>query len=211
MPNRSVYFSLCNTWRHTTSTSIQLPAQVSIGELCIHFYLCRGCLLPRKVELGIISPQKAAVWSQISITYPYEKTSKEMCRQVCQVWGDFLENTVNTLRSRQNGRHFAHDIFKRIFLNGNVWISINISLRSVPGGPIDNIPALVQIMAWRWPGDKPLSEPMMVNLLTHICVTRPQWLNPHYNTIIIFQNIKKKPSVTFKSALYPTHVIVNHT
>ena len=29
-------------------------------------------------------------------------------------------------------------------------------------------------MAWRRPGDKPLSEPMMVSLLTHICVTRPQ-------------------------------------
>ena len=39
-----------------------------------------------------------------------------------------------------------------------------------------NIPALVQIMAWRRPGDKPLSEPMMVSLLTHICVTRPQWV-----------------------------------
>ena len=25
--------------------------------------------------------------------------------------------------------------------------------------------------------DKPLSEPMMVSLLTHICVTRPQWVN----------------------------------
>ena len=35
----------------------------------------------------------------------------------------------------------------------------------------------VVIMAWRRPGDKPLSEPMMVNLLTHICVTRPQWVN----------------------------------
>ena len=32
-------------------------------------------------------------------------------------------------------------------------------------------------MAWRRPGDKPLSEPMMVSLLTHICVTRPQWVN----------------------------------
>ena len=31
-------------------------------------------------------------------------------------------------------------------------------------------------MAWRRPGDKPLSEPMMENLLTHICVTRPQWV-----------------------------------
>ena len=32
-------------------------------------------------------------------------------------------------------------------------------------------------MAWRRPGDKPLSDPMMVSLLTHICVTRPQWIN----------------------------------
>ena len=36
---------------------------------------------------------------------------------------------------------------------------------------------LGQIMAWRRPGDKPLSEPMMVSLLTHICVTWPQWVN----------------------------------
>ena len=41
-----------------------------------------------------------------------------------------------------------------------------------------NIPALVQIMAWRCSGDKPLSEPMMVSLLTRICVTRPQWVKP---------------------------------
>ena len=32
-------------------------------------------------------------------------------------------------------------------------------------------------MGWRRPGDKPLSEPMMVCLLTHICVTWPQWVN----------------------------------
>ena len=42
---------------------------------------------------------------------------------------------------------------------------------------LTNIPALVQIMAWRRPGDKPLSEPMLVRLPTHICVTRPQWVN----------------------------------
>ena len=39
------------------------------------------------------------------------------------------------------------------------------------------MPALVQIMAWRRPGDKPLSEPMLDSLPTHICVTRPQWVN----------------------------------
>ena len=88
-------------------------------------------------------------------------------------YGPFL----NTLRPRQNGRHFADGIFRCIFLNENVWISINISLKFVLKGPINNIPALVQIMAWRRQGDKPLSEPMMVSLLKHICVTRPQWVN----------------------------------
>ena len=61
------------------------------------------------------------------------------------------------------------------FLEWNAWILLAISLKFVPKGPINNIPALVQIMAWRRPGDKPLSEPMMVWLLAHICVTRPQW------------------------------------
>ena len=86
-------------------------------------------------------------------------------------------NSISSLRPRQNGRHFADDVFKCIFLNENVWISLKISLKFVPKGPINNIPALVQIMAWRRPGDKPLSEPMMVSLPTHICVTRPQWVS----------------------------------
>ena len=40
-------------------------------------------------------------------------------------------------------------------------ISIKNSPKSISNGPINNIPALVQIMAWRRLGDKPLSEPMM--------------------------------------------------
>ena len=105
----------------------------------------------------------------------------------------------NTLRPRQNGRHSPDDIFKCIFLNENIWILIAISLKFVPKGPINNIPALIQIMAWSRPGDKPLSEPMMVSLLTHICVTRPQWVNPghaefyfrKYNNIFAFSMISQ--------------------
>ena len=84
---------------------------------------------------------------------------------------------VNTLRPRQNGHNFTDDTFKCIFMNENVRIWINISLKFVSKGLINNIPALVKIMAWCWPGNKPLSEPMMVNLLTHICITLPQWVN----------------------------------
>ena len=83
----------------------------------------------------------------------------------------------NTLRQKQNGCHFADNIFKCIFSNENEWISLKISLKLVLKGPINNIPALVQIMAWRRPGNKPLSEPMMVSLPMHICTARPQWVN----------------------------------
>ena len=86
---------------------------------------------------------------------------------------------IKTLRLRQNGRRFTDDTFQCIFLNENVKISIKISLKFVPKGQINNIPALVQIMAWRRPGGKPLSKTMMIRLETHICVTRPQWVNIH--------------------------------
>ena len=48
----------------------------------------------------------------------------------------------------------------------NVWISIKISLKFVP--KVNNIPALVQMMDWHRPGDKPISEPIMVSLLMHM-------------------------------------------
>ena len=50
---------------------------------------------------------------------------------------------MDTLRPRQNARHFADDILRGIFLNENVRILIEISLKFVPKGPMHNIPALV--------------------------------------------------------------------
>ena len=68
------------------------------------------------------------------------------------------------------------DIFICIFLNEKVWVSLKILLKFVPKGPMNNIPSLFQIMAWRRTGDKSLSETMMVSSPTHKCVTRPQWV-----------------------------------
>ena len=99
---------------------------------------------------------------------------------------DHILQSINTLGPRQNGYQFPDDIFKCNILNENIWILIKISLKFVPNGLINNIPALVQIMAWRWPGDKPLSEPMMVYLLMHICITRPQWVKL-YNWIVLYE------------------------
>ena len=54
-----------------------------------------------------------------------------------------MAQLVLTLRLRQYSHHFGDDILKCIFLNENVWISIKISLKFVPNGPINNIPVLV--------------------------------------------------------------------
>ena len=87
---------------------------------------------------------------------------------------------LNILRPKQNGRHFPDIIiFKWIFVNENARILNKISFKFVPRGPINNIPALVQTMAWRRPGDKPLSELLVVRLPTHTCVVRPQWFKYH--------------------------------
>ena len=132
---------------------------ICITKLCHHW--CRWWLVS-------CSGPSHYIWTHAGLT------KKQKKQKTC--W-------LNTLRPRQNGRHFPDDIFKWIFLNENVWISISIPLKFVPRGPINNIPTLVQVIAWRRPGDKPLSEPMMVRLPTHICVTRPQWVNCYLDTL----------------------------
>ena len=89
--------------------------------------------------------------------------------------------------ARQNGRHFEDYIFKRIILNKNVWISIKISLKFVTKVSINNI------------GDKPLSEPMMVRLPTHIYASlglneliitvHPGLVSNQFQEIGIFDNL----------------------
>ena len=137
--------------------------------------------------------QKCSIdWEISSATYPYICSGLNMLTLWC--WNRNIPGEIGIgpcygcclsvpehIEAETNGRHFADDIFKCIFLNENVWISLKMSLKFAPRGPINNIPAMVQIMAWRRPGDKPLSEPMLVSLLTHICVSRPQWVKSSGN------------------------------
>ena len=110
---------------------------------------------------------------------PYPRNLNMRCIDInrltqCHDQEHMNNSHFNTLRPRQDGRHFADDIFTFIFFNENCCILNKFSLKYVRKGPIDNNPALVLIMAWRRSGDKPLSEPMMMSLPTRICVTRPQ-------------------------------------
>ena len=86
---------------------------------------------------------------------------------------------ANEAETKWQSFHIRH--FKCIFLNENYWIPIHISLKFVPKGPIYNIPPLDQIMAWRCPGDKALSETMLVSSRAHICVTRPKWVDGDFS------------------------------
>ena len=52
-----------------------------------------------------------------------------------------IDTFINS--SKQNGRHFADDIFTGIFVNEKFCILIKVSLKLVPKGPIDNMSALV--------------------------------------------------------------------
>ena len=70
-------------------------------------------------------------------------------------------HTPTSWQNGQNGCHVADNIFRCIFVNEKFSILINILMKFVPKGLIDNNPALVQVMAWRWTGDKPLPEAML--------------------------------------------------
>ena len=58
----------------------------------------------------------------------------------------FRRRFLNTLRPRQNGRHFADDLFKLILMNKDMWISIDTSLMFLPTGQINNIPLSESVM-----------------------------------------------------------------
>ena len=121
---------------------------------------------------SLILPVKEIILMILWLSYLFSETCKismlKYARQIsllninlwCHVW-HLPKQSVNTLRLRQDSRHLAHDIFKCIFFNENCCILIQISLKYVPKGPINNYPALGQIMAWRIFSTKPLSELMM--------------------------------------------------
>ena len=161
----------------STLTGTESFSLRSLGYTHIRAFLNEKLLTVMiKMCLKIISLKKQFAFPIRKCNYHFSMSSRHI-----SIEQKIQTKSVNTLRPRQKRGHFADDIFKRIFLNENVRIWIKISLlKFLPGGPIDNIPALVQIMAWlSWLrlSDKPLSEPVMVTLPTDIFVTRPQWVN----------------------------------
>ena len=111
----------------------------------------RLLLIHMKRLSGKLGTHKYMFISQQEITIEISPVSIAQKLYPCN--DNFLDHGyINTLRLRQNGRNFPDDIFEWIFLTENVWILIKISLKFVSKGLINNIPALVQIMACRLVG-----------------------------------------------------------
>ena len=88
----------------------------------------------------------------------YTEFTLSICPSVCRWHGVCLNSSLHG----QNGCHFDRWHFKCIFLNENYRIPIEISLKR---SPIDNKPALDQVMAWRRTGDKLLPELMLTQFI----------------------------------------------
>ena len=102
--------------------------------------------------------QRGKCFHLMTSSYSYLGLLTYLCVLISKV---VLLSWFTSLRPRQNWRHFADNVLKCNFLNENVWIPVEISLKFIPKSLINNIPALVQIMVWRRTGDRPLYEPMM--------------------------------------------------
>ena len=133
-----------------------------------------GCVLLTSTPSCVVSPRGETTHSGVDVnnTHPSMINPLISTRRFHQYpWHNEAETKWPPFRRRH---------FQTHFFNENIIISIGISLKFVSKGsvnPVDKVPSLVQMMAWRRPGDKALSEPMMVRLPTHICVTQPQWVN----------------------------------
>ena len=140
----SIYTSFC-VINSKIRTSLDLQLSI-INMICDSN--CSNCITIKpnsdRMVSGVVPPrgptllQHSRLWRNWSPKNTY-----------CWLVTVTNSGVVNSLRSRQNWFHFADEIFKCIVFNGNVWIPVKISLKFVRKGPINNIPALVQIMDWR--------------------------------------------------------------
>ena len=97
------------------------------------YFVCARCLVSSLSKLYGVSTLTLEITH-----YPHwqigEKPIYDVLHACCVQWKwmrDMHVNFANTLRPRQDGRQFPDDIFKWIFWNENVWISIKISLKFV--------------------------------------------------------------------------------
>ena len=123
-------------------------------------YKC-GWPLTREVSAYLAAPWLQVTWTQLFtfIHINIHVLLYIVTMSFLLVWHLLQYKLINTLRPRQNGRHLPDNILQRI-LNESC-VLIKSSVKFLPQDSIITFSALVQIMACRRSGNKPLSEQMM--------------------------------------------------
>ena len=135
-----------DTWRQGFLSTL---VQVMSGCLVVY---SRKCICKYRLWRSAIflRPQYIKTWQNTTLwMYIKQVTSRGHFIYMMGTRALFTErlliwfNLTHPTHPEQNGRHFADDIFKCIFVNEKFCILIKISLKFVPWGPIDNNTALV--------------------------------------------------------------------
>ena len=134
---------------------------------------------------------KYVFFQSFKYKYKYKYTGKNLIKYKYKY--KYSSSNTNTNTNTQWGRDKIAAILQMTFSNSLYWkkivLFIQISLKIVSKGPIYNKPALVQIMAWRWVGNKPLSDQWWPGLLMHKCITRPKWVNVKCSVADCYLNV----------------------
>ena len=136
-------------WLHWKLSKWQLPVQpvIKISSKWRHFRFSEG---PKSIDP-----------TMTKLTSPH-----------LNKWGQMNAFWVVVYLSHWD-RDNLTTISQTIFSNAFCWMIIQISLKFIPKGPIDNMPALIQILAWRRMATSHYLNQWWPSLLTHVCVTRP--------------------------------------
>ena len=127
-------------------------------------------------------------WMALGMSVAFQTTNNGIKTIKTIKWPIFMgQQPPYAMRHKHVLTHWSRDkmgtILQMTFSNELSWMKMYEFLlkchcsKFLPKGPFNNIPGLVQITAWHWWGDKPLSEPMTVRLPIHICITQPQWVD----------------------------------
>ena len=120
--------------------------------------------------------------------YKYKYTGKNLIKYKYKY--KYSPSNTNTNTNTHWGRDKIAANLQMTYSNTlycKIVLFIQISLKIVSKGPIYNKPALAQIMAWRWVGNKILSDQWWPGLLMHKCITQPKWVHQMPSCWLLFE------------------------
>ena len=140
--------------RHSTNfqithTSCKRLSYCHVLKPVLWFYVTGVSLWWLRTQVRVFRDRSAVILIEFCFRSYSCKSTRLFNSNICTSWTFCSLITVNILRLRQNGHHFADDIFQCISLDENHFTLVRNSMKFILDGSINSNPALVQIMVWR--------------------------------------------------------------